>query len=387
MDDFLGCSIGLFINNSSETLDPTTFSFIISDNLYSSFPILDLYFPDYSGLFLEFGSFTQGVPLNIKYGIASEMLDVNFRSSCRDTPNPTAGHPGLNGNLKVNGLHDSYFKNRNAPDIAFKEMTVSDAVNKLFSSEKKLKVETTKGKIESYAFDDPYKFTREVLLPQATNGKIRPYVFFRNLSDELRFESINRLEESAPVEKLLFGDIQGDNAQHTLNTFLPYNENLKNALINFHATGRLLKNDLTFEQADKSVALDAKDKIPVVVDTRIHHAVYFYRQFNPKVDYAQINNAFYADAMRAGFFVDKCLCTLSLHPNLVAGKTVEIAVSIMGSEKKIELSETFSGKWLIEQSRHSWDGAHKLSQTQLILCRSSMKPKRDSIIMIKAFSD
>jgi hypothetical protein len=91
--------------------------------------------------------------------------------------------------------------------------------------------------------------------------------------------------------------------------------------------------------------------------------------------------------MRSGFFVDKAFGVLPLHPNLVAGKVVEIAVSVMDNESGHELSETFSSKWLIEQSFHTWDGIKKQGMTQLVFCRSSMKPKRDSIIMDQAFKD
>ena len=389
MDDFNGYSIGLFINNSSLTPAPNMFSFVISDNIYSAFPLLKLNFSDTSGLFLDLGNFTQGVPLNIKFGVSSlsEILDVDFRSSCRDATNPTAGTPGLNGDLEVKGLHESYFVRREPPHIALKEITVSDSVKKIFPSETQLKVEATRGRIEAYAHDDPYLFTREILLPQATNGTIRPYVFFRNLENELHFESINYLEESAPAERLTFGTIDEDNAYNTLNSFLPYNENLDKTLLDFHVTGIIFKDDLTIEKNDKSVATDAKDKIPVVVNTRLENKKYFHRQFNPKVDYDQLNNAFYADAMRPSFFVDKAFGTLPFHPNLVAGKTVEIAVSILDSEGKPELSETFSSKWLIEQSYHLWDGGQKRGQTQLVFCRSSMKPRRDSIIMDRAFED
>jgi hypothetical protein len=364
-------------------------SFTLSDNIYSIFPILKLDCVDNSGLFQENGNFTQGVQLNIKFGVASvmDMLDVEFRSACRDNIKSLSGTPGLNGSLRVKGIHESFFRNRKAPNIALKEMTVSDSVKKLFSAEMKLKVEATKGKIETYVFDDPYQFTKNILLPQATNGKIRPYVFFRNLLNELHFESIETLEKGAPTEKLTFGEVAEDNANNTINSFLPYNESLAETLVNFHAESKILKNDLMFEKKDQSVATDARDKIPVIVDTRIHHARYFHRQFNPKVEYEQLNKAFWADAMRAGFFVDKALVILPLHPNLAAGKVVEIAVSILDHEEKSELSETFSGKWLIEQSHHTWDGALKQGLTQLNICRSSMKPSRDSIIMDQAFKD
>jgi hypothetical protein len=91
--------------------------------------------------------------------------------------------------------------------------------------------------------------------------------------------------------------------------------------------------------------------------------------------------------MRSGFFVDKALGVLPLHPSLVAGKVVEVAVSVMNNESGHELSETFSSKWLIEQSFHTWDGIQKKGMTQIFLCRSSMKPKRDSIIMDESFKD
>jgi hypothetical protein len=389
MDEFFGYNIGLFINKSHSTPAPNMVSFSVSDNIYSAFPMLELSYPDNSGLFLENGNFTQGVMLNVQFGITSrtDMLNVDFRSSQRDNSSPTAKIPGLNGNLTIKGIHESFFKNRESPHIALKEITVSDAIKKLFPLEKKLRVEATKGKIESYVFDEPYQFTREILLPQATNGKIRPYCFFRNLSDELHFESIELLENQAPEENLTFGEVDGDNSYNTLNSFLPYNERLDKTLIKFHAEGKILKSDLTFEIKDQSVATDAKDKIPVVVDTRIHHDCYFHRQFNPKVEYDQLNSAFWADAMRSGFFVDKALGVLPLHPNLVAGKVVEVAVSVMDNESGHELSETFSSKWLIEQSFHVWDGIQKQGMTQLVFCRSSMKPKRDSIIMDQAFKD
>jgi hypothetical protein len=364
-------------------------SFTVADNIYLMFPTINIKYPDNSGLILENGNFTQGVPLNIKFGIASnrDILNVDFRVSRRDTISPISGTPGLNGTVQVKGIHESFFKNRKALNIALKEMTVSDAVKKLFPSEGLLKIEATKGKIESYAFDDTYQFTKDILLPQATTGKIRPYVFFRNLSNELHFESVELLEKDTPSEKLTFGEVNGENANNTISSFLPYTEGLEKVLVNFHAEGKILKNDLAFEIKDQSVATDSKDKIPVVVDTRIHHDRYFHRQFNPNVEYDQLNKAFWADAMRSGFFVDKAFALLPLHPKLVAGKVVEIAVSILDHENKIELSETFSSKWLIEQSQHSWDGLLKQGITQLVLCRSSMKPRRDSIIMDQAFKD
>jgi len=389
LDNFFGYNVGLFVNGVSATPDPASISFTLADSIYKLFPTLELRFSDQSGLFLEMGVFTQGIPLNIKFGIAAtnKLLDVDFKSSSRDAPSVAVGNPCLNGNLICKGLHSSFFANRDAPNIALKDITIADAVKRLFQSESNFHVEETKGKIESYAFDDPYQFVQDVLLPQATNGKTHPYVFYRNLLNELHFESTGFIEDNSPTEKLLLGDLEEDEAFNTFYSFLPFNEDLLNTMINFNVSGKSLKNDLTFETIRKSIATDAKNKIPVVDNTKINHIGYFGRQFNPKVAYDQLNTAFCANAMKSGFFVDKALGNLSFHPELVAGKVVEAAVSLVGEDNKTELSETFSGSWLIEQSYHTWNGALKKGETSLILSRNSMTPRRGSIILDNAFSD
>ena len=391
MEDFQGYKVGLFVNNSSLSPPPFSYSFSISDNIYLNFPLLTLNFPDGSGIFLEYGNFTQGIPLNIKYGISNivDMLDVNFYSTGRDAIEPITGTPGLSGNLQINGTHESFLINRDALKIAFKEITISDIVKKIFPSEELLKVEETKGKVEAYDIDDNYTFVKEFLLPQATNGKVRPYVFFRNLLNELHFESIEFLENNAPSEKLFFGNIEDENgnAYNVLNSFLPFNESINKTMINFHVEGKILKDDLTIEKMTKSIASDSNNKIPVLSNTRIHHEEYFNRQFNPKVEYSQLNNAYCANIIKSAIFLDKAFGTIAFHPNLVAGKVVDISVTILDEEGKPELSETFSGKWLIEQSYHYWDGFNKKGMTKLIFCRSSMKPRQDSIIIDRSFSD
>jgi len=389
MESFVGYDVGLFVNEAAISPNPTLISFTVSDSIYNAFPLLDLTVLDSTGLFLESDLFTQGISLNIKYGIASlaESLDINFKATRKDLTSLSTGIPGLNGNISIKGLHDSFFSNRESPRLALKNLIISNALKVLFPLEKNLLVEDTKGKIEAYVIGDPYQFIQEILLPQATNGKIRPYVFFRNLLNELHFESITLLEDATESEKLTFGDLlDEENANNLIFSFLPFEEDLNKTLSNFTVTAGKLKKDLTFELVTKNIATDAKDKIPALVDTQIRNNYYLHRQFNPEVDYDQINSGLIANAMRSSFFLNKALCALPYHPNLVAGKTVNLYISLTGSDQKTEFSETYSGKWLIEQSSHTWNGNQKKGQTTLVLCRSSVIPRKNSIIADKAFS-
>jgi hypothetical protein len=386
--EFAGYDIEVLINNASVSPSANSYAMSLHDSIYSTFPSLEIEFSDPSGAFLEYGTFWQGTPIKVNFGIAStgDLLKSEFRVVDRDVIKSGETVPGLSGNLKIASFHKSFFENRESPNKALKEMTVSDAIKKLFPS---VKSDDTKGKIESYAFDDPYLFVREVLLPQATNGKIRPYCFFRNLKGDLYFKSIEELEggSSEATLELRRIDAQDENKFDIMNSFLPFQESLDDMMEKLHAESKILKNDLSFEIEDKSVATDAKYKIPVMADTRIHHDRYFHRQFNPKVEYDLIKPGLYADAMRAGFFIDKAVVNIPFHPKLMAGKVVKTEVSIYDASHNAILSETFSSRWLIEQSTHLWDGMKKQAGTSLVLCRSSLKPRSDSMLNDNAFKD
>jgi hypothetical protein len=386
--EFGGYDLEVLINNALVSPSANSYAMSLHDSIYSAFPSLEIGFSDPSGAFLEYGTFWQGTPIKVNFGIANtgEILNSEFRVIDRDTVKSGETMPGLSGNLKIAALHKSFFENRESPNLALKGMTVSDAVKKIFPS---VKVEATKGKIEAYAFDDPYLIVREILLPQATNGKIRPYCFFSNLKNELYFKSIKELEGGSSLATLELRRIeaQDENMFDIMNSFLPFQESLADMMEKLHAESKILKNDLTFAVEDKSVATDAKYKIPVMADTRIHHDKYFHRQFNPKVEYDLINPGLYADAMRAGFFIDKAIVNIPFHPKLMAGKVVKTEVSIYDPAHNAVLSETFSSNWLIEQCTHLWDGMKKQAGTNLVLCRSSIKPRSDSMLNDKAFKD
>jgi hypothetical protein len=386
--EFGGYDLEVLINNALVSPSANSYAMSLHDSIYSAFPSLEIAFSDPSGVFLEYGTFWQGTPIKVNFGIAStgEILHSEFRVIDRDTVKSGETIPGLSGNLKIAALHTSFFENRESPKLALKEMTVSDAVKKLFPS---VMVEATKGKIEAYAFDEPYVIVREILLPQATNGKIRPYCFFRTLKGDLHFESIEKLEgeSSGATLELRRIEAQDENMFDIMNSFLPFQESLGTMMEKLHVEGKILKNDFSFKGEDKSVATDAKYKIPVMADTRIHHDRYFHRQFNPKVEYEIINPGFYADAMRAGFFIDKALVNIPFHPKLMAGKVVKTEVSVYDASHNAMLSETFSNSWLIEQSTHLWDGMKKQAGTTLVLCRSSLKPRSDAILNDRAFKD
>jgi hypothetical protein len=384
--EFAGYNLEVLINNAPVSPSAHSYAMSLHDSIYSPFSVLELAFSDPSGAYLEYGTFWQGTPIKINFGIAGmkDLLAPEFRVVDRDVIKSGETVPGLSGNLKVTALHKSFFDNRKSPNIALKEMTVSDAVKKLLPA---VKVENTKGKVEAYAFDDPYTIIKEILLPQATNGKLHPYCFFMDLLGDLHFKSTGVLEEGSPVETLELRriDAQDENIYNVINSFLPFQENVQDVFGKLYLENKVLKDDLSFATDKVSISKDAKFKIPIMVDTWKQNSPYFHRQFNPKVEYDAIQTGLQADALRSGFFIDKVLVNIPFHPNLVAGKVVKTEISMYDASYNPVLSETFSSNWLIEQSTHLWDGKKKQAGTTLVLCRSSLKPRSDSLLNDKAF--
>lgn len=375
------------IEESSEYLSRKEIGFSIHDSIFSPFPDLELVYPDLSGLALEYGSFMQGIKIKTVLGTAEKMLETNWCSAGRDTIKEAGSAPRLSGVLKVYALHESYFSNRENPKKSFIEQTVSDCVSDLFSGEKDLDIEATKGKICTYAFHDPYEVVKDILIPAATNGKISPYLFFRDLSGTLHFCSLEKLLTGSAVAsfELKANLSEQDDESHVVTGFLPFNERAGQVYPFMRTTGKYFTADQEFTQEEKSIATEISDKIPFLSENKVDHYVYFGRQFNPKVEYNNINTGLFASSMK--FILDKALCTVPYCADCVAGKVVELKINALNSEGNEQLSEFYSGNWLIEQSYHCWNGENSRPFTKLVLCRQEVKPVKDSILETRAFKD
>ena len=379
--------VSVSIEESSESLSRKEIGFTIHDSIFSPFPDFELIYPDLSGLALEYGSFTEGIKLKTIMGTSDHLLETNWCSIGRDAIKEAGSMPKLSGILKVCALHESFFGKRENPKLSFVEKPVSDCVSELFSDEKDLDVESTKGNICTYAFEDPYEVVEDILLPAATNGKVSPYVFFRDLNNALHFCSIDKLLTGSAVAsfELKANLSEQDEETTTVTGFLPFNEKGNKVYPFMRTTGKLFNADQEFVAEDKSIAVDASDKIPLLAENKIDHDVYFGRQFNPKVEYDKLNTGLYSSSMK--FILDKALCTVPFTADCVAGKVVELKIDCLDADGNDQLSEFYSGNWLIEQSYHCWNGETSRPFTKLVLCRTSVKPVKDSILESRAFKD
>jgi hypothetical protein len=371
----IGIKPQFYVNDIPATVASSNYGFTVTDSIYAVFPSLDFILSDLSGLSLELGTFTRGIPLKIVLEMEDSILESKFVVNNRDNIQQLSSN-FIGGNVKVGGIHESYTKEREGKSVYYNKK-VSEIVKELFPD---AEVEGTSAKIAAYQFDDSYSFVQNVLLDIADSKTGTPFVFFRDLAGKLVFKSIGELVQQSPVTKLTLTQTDGEETvADSINTFLPFDERLTDIFGKLAIEGEYL--DRLAYKTEKITAVDfIDDFIPVIADTVKNNRFYFGRQFNPDMDYASARPALWISYLRDGFLSDKAFAVIPFNGNLVSGSTVDVEVFLQDTEGESMISEAYSGKWLIEKSIHSWDGSSTTALSKLVLSRSSYKPVSDSIL-------
>jgi len=378
----IGVSPKIYINNVlASVMGENNYAFIIKDSIYQVFPEAELAMTDLSGLFLEYGVFTRGAPLGITLEMDDDILESKFIISHRDNITQPVKN-SLGGNVKISGVHESYTKNR-ARRSAYYNKKASDIIKDLFPD---ADVEDTSAKIAVYQKnEDSYEWVSNVLLDLADSSTKTPFVFFRDLQGKLFFKSIGDLAKQSPVMKLsLEQRMSGQDVKSAMNSFMPFDERLTDVLDKFLRTTGWVSG-LNYKTEDVTVSDSVEDCLSVMSDPVKKSPLFLGRQFNPDMDYAGANHGLQANALRKGFLTDKALVSTLFNSKLVSGTVVDAEVFLQSGNGERRISEAFSGKWLIEQSRHVWSGNQSPASTTLVLSRSSYKPVKDSLLLTKGY--
>jgi hypothetical protein len=371
----IGIKPQFFINGIQANVGPSNYGFTVTDCIYAVFPELEFVLSDISGLSLELGTFTRGIPIKIVLELEDNILESKFVVNNRDNIQQLSSN-FIGGNIKVGGIHESYTKDREGKP-AYYNKKISEIVKDIFPD---IDAEDTSAKIAAYQFGDSYAYVRDVLLDIADSKTGTPFVFFRDLTGKLVFKSAGELFQQSPVAKLTLAQTDGEETIiDSLNSFMPFDERLTNILGNLAIEGEYL-DGLAYKTEKVTVIDFMDDFISVIADTIKSHKFYFGRQFNPDMDYSSVRAATWISRLRSGFLSDKAFAVVPFNGKLVSGTTVDVEVFLQDSEGEPMISETYSGKWLVEKSMHSWDGGATMALSKLVLSRSSYKPVSDSIL-------
>jgi hypothetical protein len=187
-----------------------------------------------------------------------------------------------------------------------------------------------------------------------------------------------------PIEELVLEAGTVDNfSPNMILSFLPFWETYshinKNLTKNFYTYN---KSDFSFNTEEFSITEIQPGTFPVVKDTKlISDYEYYSDKYELPFEYDQMGRKLFS--FRDSLLVQKCLVTVPLNVKLTAGKTVNLSISAETEDKS---SISYSGKYLIERSDHTWNKNTQTGYTQVIVGRKNNELPNNYLLKEKFYT-
>ena len=351
---------------------PSEFSFSMTDDILSFFSKLNFQIKDISGLLLEHLALTPGEKVDITFGQGAELIQNPYIS--RSFENEDTFSPGfLNGLISMNGIHE-YASLQTKESYAF-DGSPSGIVEEVTSE-----FPFSESKIDSsennHVWYRPFYTQRElienVLLENvySNNSNNTPFFAFIDSNNTFHFESFYTLFEQTPTMDLDYAPGEyGENAFNRIIDLKPFSEDYltlqKNLTNKFFRRNNL---DFEFTEEDKHITdLYPGDYLVSQETSLITDYKYFGRTDQSVYENDVLGQELFK--MRNSFLTNKIFVLLPLNANLTSGKTVNVNTSTSIGRNDSSLS--YSGKFLIEKSTHTWNGDSQNGFSQLVLSRKN----------------
>jgi hypothetical protein len=375
-----GFELGISVNGSSQSVDPQEVSFTLLDSIYSLFPKAVLSFRDHFGYGLESKAYINGTKIEITLNYEENLLKCPYIVNSYETQE-LSETTQLNGKIVLELIHEEY-KNSLRDTSAYRG-NPSEIISEIFPSshflEDSIFIEDTK-EIKDKNLYNPNMtkedFVKNILLPNAFSleKSYSPYLCFINSSNEFYFKSIKQLMEEKEVSDLFFDSNQAhENYQEKVFSAYPFSDRLSDVRDSFTYNLSYFSEE---DQEYKEYSIDnfnivEYNQVSLSGSTELTKPSIYFGVKSEKYREKEINN--YLFSKRTDIFPERLIITIAFYPECCSGKTVYFNATY-GNENS---SESFSNKYIIEQSQHIWDGVTKRGLTKLVL--ATPNPQYSSI--------
>jgi len=379
--NYLGYTIELKINNQVIEILPTEYSFSTKDSIYSIFNKGILNFHDVTGLLQESFLFSGGIPIGIKYGIDTEAINSCNYIITRNSLEKSEKQGILGGNVLIR-LSNSWSDEQGKLSTAYSDR-ISNIVKKLAQKYnfQDLDVESTgNNDIWYQTFMSDAEFINNVLLPNAYSKSADNTPFYCYVTNDNVFHL-----KSA---KSMFGNSLGvynytlENQQSINRTTIislkrwQKGTDLHGNLHHRHIF-KFNKDDGGLEEDEDYITdylnpmgAQGASNVPLIYEkTRITDFVDLgFTQESPGQKENLLGQL--CNSMKEGMFLERLFIVLPFNPKLKSGNPIDIRIfSITENSDNEHYSENYSGKWIIEECTHVWDGPNNRALTKLLCGR------------------
>lgn len=363
--------INIKIDNTTIENSPSSYSFIITDSIYKTYPEAEIAIEDITGVLQEYFTTVEGLKYTLSIGYENEILSCPFiikNSELSSTR--TAGY--LSGIPKVYLIHD-YFNEQTRTSNVYTDRISNIVRNKLSSYPfRSVEINDTGNSEKWYqTMKNDVNFINENLIPLSfsNNSSKSPFYFFINANNEANFRNFYSMYKEKQAFKLYVtsNNLQGVSNSAVLDIKMVHTgidinyqqRNIHSFLYN-NNTGDLENENLLtqeFPQRNKSLSQIANSD-------NITSYTILPRNLSETARTEAINGL-KNYLMKKSMIYDRLIISTYFNPKLTSGK--RISLTIPSTENPGDSNLNFSGNYIIEKSNHVWDS--KTAYTTIVVGR------------------
>lgn len=360
-------TIEVTLNNSeARDLDPREVSFSLRDSIFSLYPVGNFSIQDPTGYFLESRAFTEGVPFSITFGLDGENLTNHYCIHSMENSEPIRPTQ-LGGAIDFSLIHEA-FRHQARPSEAYLAVP-SDIITDIFPAI----FEDTEIESTQKVFDKPlYRarlnqedFIHQILLPNSISSVSNPspYYCFIDSRNILHFESYLQMIGKSPITTLFTND------QNKVPRY--YQKTFSFAPFTYNMVKHKKFVDISLEYISDEEEPQEKQEMKSLLDFSLTPYPLFQQEEEHmpffegvmKEESVERSEAHIHYLQRYAMNPDKIIVTTPLYTPFCAGTMVSVDTEYEGGN----LSYSYSGDYLIEQSDHVWDGEGQSGYSQFVL--------------------
>ncbi len=347
--------------------------FQIKDSIHKLLPEVSMTISDMTGTYIDSLVFLEGSEFGIKYKNEESESQLNLKLVLNKYELSKLGRLGIiNGEFRIKFEHFWYGQSR----------ILSSAFNNDIESIIKILARQFPSKLDIEPCNNgdrilycPMKTDLEFLnsLKYIAKSRSNPnsiYFIFIRSDNTLIFRTYESLYNKKPIASLSYKTQNSGMTKESILDIRPFNVGLENTMRARNIRTILKNKDGTFEASNiKVIDNNTQIKTPSIGDSSLETDFNFIDySLDLKLDDDNIKDAHINNSIRESYFYEKFYIKLILNTDIQSGETVDIKVDInteSGQEEAIYLS----GKYLVEESIHSWSRAQNSGFTEIIISR------------------
>lgn len=353
------------VNDTVLDYPPSAYTFTMYDSIFSFYSKGSFNFNDITNMFSEFLIFPNGTKIDIKFGIKDNYISCPYTIVRNSMPQQTV-QSNMGGTIEIPLVHN-YFFNQTNLSKAFIGQEISNIVKQKVQqynfSRFNIENTITKGNWYQPLVNDA-TFINDFLLPFAysNDAENSPYYAFVNSDNTFNFTTYKKMFDDKPVLSLaLVSSSQVQSlAQDSIYAINFSQESLSNIRPLLNRIISYFDKNGNFNLDEDSILDYPSNRIGnIALQANMTNVTDLYHLLDDDIvdkDIINKNKALQISSMKKAFHIEKVIITTNLNISIMAGKKIKLLLPIRTDEEKTELSNRFSGEYIIESAYHRWTG-------------------------------